>query len=92
MRWSAVNRGTVCIQKNSFLKNKTIGELKAMLIANQALCKQIMFYGGKLRVTRAYWFQRAGDLLDMVSQLEAPNILLTSSAAGKSEKFSECFF
>lgn len=80
-RWSAIDQGTFCISKNGSLKERVAAQLRQMIQATPVLTKQIMFYASKLRSNRAYWWQRGGELIDMVKQEGAPYIFFTLSAA-----------
>lgn len=51
-----------------------------MIQVASALAKEIMFYASKLRATRAYWWQRGGELVDMVKQEGSLHVFFTLSA------------
>lgn len=87
-------KGRCACKKNGAPKNKTVQKLKNMLQSNPSFTNQVMFYGSKVRATRAYWFQRGGELVDLVIQLRSPNVFFTLSAAGKlndQNRSSACF-
>ncbi|XP_015793934.1 uncharacterized protein LOC107370453 [Tetranychus urticae] len=80
MRWQAINQGNLYVKKNKF------GNLDAEAVLEKVkedshLADSIMFYAGKLRSSKSYWFQRSGELHDMVEQLSTPHIFFTLSAA-----------
>lgn len=49
-----MNQGTFCVSRDRILYDKIPEQLKELQAATPALAKQIMFYGSKLRETRAY--------------------------------------
>lgn len=64
-RCSALNQGAFCGSNNSTLRDKTAEQLKEISAASPALAKQLMFFGSKLRGTRAYCCHSSGELIDL---------------------------
>lgn len=81
MRWTALNQGKIFVKKSS-MNITTVEDLRLILQSNDnRLTDKIMFYGSNIRGTKAYWYKRCGELLDMVNQIGTPTIFFTLSAA-----------
>ena len=81
LRWQALQKGQVCVQKNSEIANMNAVALKQALIDRPTLYRKVLCYNSSLRSTKSYWFARSKELQDMVKQLGAPTLFFTLSAA-----------
>ncbi|KAI5699514.1 hypothetical protein M8J75_004058 [Diaphorina citri] len=80
-RWSTLQNGKICIQRNSDLSDLTADELRERFRADPGLARRLMCYNSSVRGTNSYWRPRCGELLDMVQQLGAPTLFFTLSVA-----------
>lgn len=81
MRWTALRKGTLNVNKHSTIANKSGSQLKQSLLKEPRLLKQVMFYGSNLRGTSSYWKTRCYELIDMIDQLGLPTVFITFSSA-----------
>lgn len=64
------------------MTNLTREDLRIMLEnPDNNIAANIMYYGVRLRGTRAYWRQRCSELTQMIRQLNMPSVFFTLSAA-----------
>lgn len=76
MRWQALQKGRICVKKNSDIANMNAVALRQSLIDNPALYRKVLCYNSNLCSTKSYWFARSKELQDMVEQLGAPTLFL----------------
>ncbi|KAK3916788.1 Protein RMD9, mitochondrial [Frankliniella fusca] len=81
MRWSALKNGSLFIKTQPDLERMTLTELKEELARNPSLIKKIMYRNSSISGSKAYWFARGKELLNMVEQIGLPTLFCTFSAA-----------
>lgn len=81
LRWDALKKGKIFVQKNSEIANLSPDALRQALIDSPALYRKVLCYNSNLRSTRSYWYARSKELQDMVQTIGAPTLFFTLSAA-----------
>ena len=85
-RHHALSAASAFMRLSSLHTRATAADVINRLRNEPTFSKKIMVYANRLRSTRAYWFQRRGELLDMAQQLAhdgtgLPAVFFTLSAA-----------
>jgi ATP-dependent DNA helicase PIF1 len=60
---------------------RNVDEIRARIQTNPEFLNQLMTFSSQIRGSKAYWYQRSRELLDMVDQIGLPTAFLTLSSA-----------